>query len=200
MILAKTSKPDSHADVTGTPRPDLADLWDGDDDEHSAWLANKRQDIAIVLTGLLHEKKLSRAHLARTLGWKPSRVSRALSGRENLTLNTLAEIIGAAGQDFDILIRERGEVRAFQPWEHTKVGDRLLDLHTAFCEHVDQAKDCCEEAKAILRSAAALNRSLFRQGHQRPKSERPMVFVANDNTLDDFSRTENNDARVARQA
>ena len=104
MTLTKTSKPERRAAVATMRRPDLADLWDDGDDEHTAWLANKREDVAITLTGLLHERQLSRADLARALGWKPSRVSRALSGRENLTINTLAQIISATGQDFALQV------------------------------------------------------------------------------------------------
>lgn len=178
-------------------RPDLADLWDDGDDEHAAWLANKREDIAITLTGLLHERQLSRAELARALGWKPSRVSRALSGRENLTINTLAEIVSATGQDFDLLIRQRGVARAIQPWEHAAMIGSLLDLHNELSEHVEQAKDDCTKAEAILAAASSLNRALFRRGSQKPGVQLlPIGKAMNAN----FSMIEDNDACLARQA
>lgn len=100
---------------------DLADLWGDVEDDHACWLANKRDDVAITLTGMLHAKGVSFAQLADRLDWKRSRVSRALSGKENLTINTIAEIVQAAGFDFDIAVRNQGETRHFQPWERQEV-------------------------------------------------------------------------------
>lgn len=197
MTLTKTSKPERHAAVATTRRPDLVDLWDDGDDEHVAWLANKREDVAITLTGLLHERQLSRAGLARALGWKPSRVTRALSGRENLTINTLAEIISATGQDFDLVIRQRGVARALQPSEHAAMIYSLVDLHNELSEHVEQAKDHCKKAEAILTAASSLNRALFRRGSQMPG----MQLLSNGKAMNvNFSMTEDNDACLARQA
>lgn len=197
MTLTKTSKPERRAAVATMPRLDLADLWDEGDDEHADWLANKREDVAITLTGLLHERQLSRADLARALGWKPSRVSRALSGRENLTINTLAEIIGATGEDFDFLIRKRGAARAMQPWERAAIIYSLFDLHTELTERVEQAKDHCTKAEAILTAASTLNRALFRRGSQIPG----MQLLSNGKAMNaNFSMIEDNDACFARQA
>lgn len=173
---------------------DLASLWDDDnEDEHSMWLVSKRDDVAITLTGLLHACQVSRADLARKISWKPSRVTRALSGKENLTINTLAEIINAVGGDFDILIRQRGVARALQPWESNAVVGNLMELHAEFSANVDQAKDQCQRAGAMLATAAAINRRAFSRAGQVGRS----TGHAQQRT---YSWSENNHAPVAHQA
>lgn len=139
----------------------LSNLWDNDIDEHAEWLRGKREDIAITINGMLHECKFSRADLARVLKWQPSRVTRALSGGENLTINTLAEIIGAANLDFDILIRPRTAVRAFQPWEEPGVMAELIYLRQLRAT-LNEARTHCCTAIAMLRTAQEINRAAFR--------------------------------------
>lgn len=130
-------------------KPDLVDLWDDEGDSHEYWLANKRDDIAIVLTGMLEDRSMSFADLARALNWKPSRVSRALSGRENLTVNTIAEIVGAADYDFDILIRPKSARRAYQPWEEQQMGCELFE-RLLICENL------VEEVRAMHETAVSV--------------------------------------------
>lgn len=156
----------THANETTHRRIDLADLFaDLDIDPHEEWLHNKREDVAIVLTSMLYEAGISRAQLAKKLGWKPSRVTRALSGDENLTINTLSEIINAAGYDFDMRLRRRGETRAMQPWEEATtvrneltLARQLLDKSTSI---YNEANHHLIEAQAMKATAEAINRRQF---------------------------------------
>lgn len=158
MNDAETKQHDVH-------QVNLADLWDDDIDEHAEWLCNKREDAALTLTGMLHHAGISRAELARQLGWKPSRVTRALTGNENLTLNTLAEIIGAGGLDYDILVRPRGACRALQPWERARLDAEILDLHTQLTAALGEVKDMHRHATANLAAAQEINRAMFRRAN-----------------------------------
>lgn len=135
-------------------------------DLHEEWLRHKKEDIAIALTDMLFQAKLSRADLARKLEWKPSRVTKALSGRENLTIGTLAEIVNAAGYDFDIRLRGRGDARAFQPWEVKVAREYQLELASILLTRIEdihtEAEIELKKAKAIKATAEALSRAQFR--------------------------------------
>lgn len=69
----------------------------GDGNDPHCRISARTQDIAITSTGMLHQREISRAELARRLGWKRSRVTGALSGKENLRLKTLRDIIAVNG-------------------------------------------------------------------------------------------------------
>jgi hypothetical protein len=141
-----------------SPGYDLAELLaDAYDDPHAEWLRNKREDIAITLCGLLHEAAISRADLARKLDWKPSRVTRALSGNENLTINTIATILAAAGKDFDVVVRNRRAVRALQPWEKTSCVVDVLLLHGTLTQQV-------AKASAMIETVEKINRACWSRG------------------------------------
>jgi len=49
---------------------------------------------------------LNRAQLAQKLGWKPSRVSKILTGSSNLTLKTIFQICQAIDLEFDVVLRK----------------------------------------------------------------------------------------------
>lgn len=159
--------------VESATKINLSDLWDDEINEHAEWLKNKREDTAITLSGTLHAANLSRAELARILDWKPSRVSRILSGHENLTINTLSEIIGATGLDFDILVRPRNECRAFQPWEQASISTELSDLRAQLLSKLDEAKSTCHKAEMVLTTATSISRALFRRAGEH--KSRPAI-------------------------
>lgn len=145
----------THEAAAAPRKLDLADLWGGEDSGRDWWLENKRDDIAITLTGMLDDRKISFADLARLLDWKPSRVSRALSGRENLTINTVAEIVRAADYDFDLIVRPKSAKRAFQPWEEDGLRCDLL-------EHLQVCQLLVAKSKAMYETAEQLTRRAFR--------------------------------------
>lgn len=77
----------------------------------------KAVDVAADLTLLLHHAGKTRADLARALGWSRARVTQVLSGRENLTVQTIAVVTKALGYTFDAVFRKTGEPAAAQPWD-----------------------------------------------------------------------------------
>lgn len=59
--------------------------------ENAGWLRWSRQ-LAITLIGYMHDNGLKRADLASKLGVSPQYVSRLLSGTENLSFKSIANI------------------------------------------------------------------------------------------------------------
>lgn len=142
----------------------MVSLWDGIEfDEHAEILRNKREDAGIQLCSLLHQVGLSRADLARALDWKPSRVTRALSGNENLTLNTITDIIDAAGMDYDIVFRKKGTCRTFQFWEKERLDADILNMHSQLCCALGEVKDLHRRATANLETVQEMTRAVFRR-------------------------------------
>lgn len=76
----------------------------------------KAVDVAADLTLLLNHAGVSRADLARKLGWSRARVSQVLSGQENITVQTVAAVAGALGYTFDTVFRKAEAPAATQPW------------------------------------------------------------------------------------
>jgi len=76
----------------------------------------KAVDVAADLTLLLNHAGVSRADLARKLGWSRARVSQVLSGQENITVQTIAAVAGALGYTFDTVFRKADVSAASQPW------------------------------------------------------------------------------------
>ncbi len=76
----------------------------------------KAVDVAADLTLLLNHAGVSRADLARKLGWSRARVSQVLSGQENITVQTIATVAGALGYTFDTVFRKADVSAASQPW------------------------------------------------------------------------------------
>lgn len=79
----------------------------------------KKSAIANDLCALIAHENLSRVKLARKLNWKPSRLSRVLSGKQNLTVRTITDIAVALDYDFKIYFHKKTEVLHVQPWEST---------------------------------------------------------------------------------
>lgn len=77
----------------------------------------KSVGVAADLSLLLQHAGVSRAGLARRLGWSRARVTQVLSGQENLTVQTLAAVAGALGYTFDLSFRQPHERAADQPWQ-----------------------------------------------------------------------------------
>lgn len=77
----------------------------------------KSVDVAADLVLLLHHAGKSRAELARALGWSRARVTQVLSGRENLTVQTIAAVTRALGYTFATVFRKPTEAAPAQPWE-----------------------------------------------------------------------------------
>jgi transcriptional regulator with XRE-family HTH domain len=59
----------------------------------------------------------TRSELARELHWEKSRVSKVLSGKDNLTVKTIWDFSSHLGFDFDVVFRGTNEPRPYQPWQ-----------------------------------------------------------------------------------
>jgi transcriptional regulator with XRE-family HTH domain len=181
------------------PRRSLRDLLNVEFDEHAEILRNKREDAAIELCDLLHQVGISRAELARKLDWKPSRVTRALSGKENLTLNTLAEIINAAGMDYDLVFRKKGSCRSFQPWDRERFNAEILCMYNQLTSALGEVKDLHQHVSANLDTARELNRAAFRRASAMKQAaadnkRQPMIATRM------MTYCEEDDAPIARKA
>lgn len=91
----------------------------------------KAQDVAMGLATVVYRSGLNRAQLAEKLGWKPSRVSRILTGNTNVTIKTIFQICRAINLDFDLVLRNAQE--------ESVVVD--ASAHQAM---VAQTKRCCD--------------------------------------------------------
>lgn len=89
--------------------------------------------VAADLSMLLVHSNCSRSQLATNLGYKKSRISRILSGDENLTLKTLTKVADALGYTFDVIFHNENYERPKQPWHI----DRLDNSASALGVHLD---------------------------------------------------------------
>ncbi|MDN5638164.1 MAG: helix-turn-helix domain-containing protein [Staphylococcus equorum] len=77
----------------------------------------KMEQVASHLVGLLRHQNISRSELAKDLGWSKSRVTKVLSGDENLTIKTMTMITQKLGYDFDIIFHNKNYEKPKQPWQ-----------------------------------------------------------------------------------
>ncbi len=129
----------------------LADLWSSDDMRFEA----KAQDVAIALASAVHQAGLTRAQLAGQLGWKPSRVTKVLTGSENLTLRTIHQICSALGLEFDLVLRGAGECA------------QVLDERRAALM-IREIDDNLRKSRALLAAA----QSVHQRGWQQARNTR----------------------------
>lgn len=126
---------------------DLADLWKVVAGEDAEFIV-KKNEVGSDLAALVAYVEETRSGLADRLSWKDSRVTKVLSGTENLTLKTVFELARALGYDFQIVLKAIGQHRIPQPWEHQAC--------------VYEIRNHLSEAKAMLETAKAINRQSFR--------------------------------------
>jgi transcriptional regulator with XRE-family HTH domain len=71
--------------------------------------ADVTPDVIDEITWYMREHKVSRADLAGAMGVSTGRVSRILSGGENLTPRTLGTVLAALGARLEITLRPANE-------------------------------------------------------------------------------------------
>ena len=86
----------------------------------------KKTAIASDFCSLLYHVETSRSELSEKLGWKKSRLSKVLNGKENLTIKTMVELTQAMGYDFDINFHHPDVHRCLQPWENNLLDDEYI--------------------------------------------------------------------------
>lgn len=76
----------------------------------------QKEVVAADLSMLLVHSSYSRTKLGADLGYRKSRISRILSGDENLTLKTLTKVADALGYTFDVVFYNHNYQKPKQPW------------------------------------------------------------------------------------
>ena len=112
----------SGAKMTNGERRDFAALFAEAAHSEDFDFELKAQEVAVNLSALMLHAGQTRADLARSLGWKPARVTKVLGGEENLTLRTLHAIYKALGYTFDVVPRAEGQRAPIQPWQRFSFG------------------------------------------------------------------------------
>lgn len=98
---------------------DFSDIWAAI--EKPDPFVSKKDEVGTDLTMLLAHANISRTALADKSGWKKSRISRLLSGIENLTLRTIFELCQITGYEFDITFRKKTQAKPLQPWQRIEI-------------------------------------------------------------------------------
>lgn len=102
--------------------------------------------------------------IAARIGISPASLSRQLSGKANLTLESIGNICDALGKDFDIVFRDAASRRALQSWEKAAYEADIIRMHC-------QAHSDAKEAQAILDTVITLSRRTWRRP---PEIDTPM--------------------------
>jgi transcriptional regulator with XRE-family HTH domain len=77
----------------------------------------KKDYIATQLAALMSFCEKSRSDMAEGLGWEKSRITRILSGENNLTIKTIWEFSSYLGFDYDVVFHSADQRRPQQPWQ-----------------------------------------------------------------------------------
>lgn len=171
--------------TTTTTRPDIhaikaafADFW-GHVDAFEAGLDSVKLDVSVMLCSLLEKVGISRAQLAEKLGWKPSRVTRVLSGDENLTLKTIFEVCYAAGMTYDVVVRKLNEHQALQPWQKAAIHEDIVEVRNTLNHQLNEAQAILSIAKELVKRQTMMSAVWNHQPTQSVKRSF-MTLAAND--------------------
>lgn len=77
----------------------------------------KKDYLATQLTALMIHCGKTRSEMAAELGWQRSRVTKVLSGHDNLTVKSICEFSTHLGYDFDVIFHSCNQPRPRQPWQ-----------------------------------------------------------------------------------
>ena len=96
------------------------------DDGHNIDMSEIQMElVASSLVSLLKHNGSSRAQLAGKLDCKRNRVTRILSGDENLTLKTITSVAEALGYAFDVVFYNKDYPKPKQPWTIDKENRKI---------------------------------------------------------------------------
>lgn len=84
------------------------------------------ESIATDLVFLLKHSGLSRSELAKKLNWTKSRVTKVLSGDENLTIKTITSVAECLGYTFDVIFHNENYEQPKQPWHIDRLNKSIL--------------------------------------------------------------------------
>lgn len=77
----------------------------------------KKHQVASEFLSLISHENIQRKALAEKLGWSEARLSRVLSGEQNLTIKTITSLSVALDYDFSIYFHKSNDYKECQPWE-----------------------------------------------------------------------------------
>lgn len=116
----------------------------------------KKGAIANDLCALIAHEHLSRAKLARKLKWKPSRLTKVLSGEQNLTVKTITDIAVALEYDFRICFHKIHETIDVQPWEKKlRAIPKVVEQKKSSNNFLIWQVQTCDEVKEDIRADRA---------------------------------------------
>jgi transcriptional regulator with XRE-family HTH domain len=172
-----------------TTRPDIdsikaafADVW-GSVDDFETGLDSVKIDVSVMLCSLLEKADISRGQLAEKLGWKPSRVTRVLSGDENLTLKTIFEVCHAAGMTYDVVVRKINEHQVLQPWQKAAIHADIVEVRKTLNHRLNEAQAILDIAKLLSKRQFELSAE-WRQKPTRSMWTSTLALAANDEVQD----------------
>jgi transcriptional regulator with XRE-family HTH domain len=116
--------------------------------------AFKKDQVAAHLAALLSLSGVQRSELGQITGWQPSRISRTLSGNENLTIKSIHEFTKALGYDWEILYRKADAARPLQLWDQRQ---DIVPVYEAETDVVRAEFSCWK----VFRQGVAANGSLW---------------------------------------
>lgn len=90
----------------------------------------KKNAVANELLALISHENISRKQLCESLDWAPSRLSKVLSGEQNITVKTITAISLALGYDFSIYFHKIHKKEMVQPWEKTSYISNISQVNT----------------------------------------------------------------------
>lgn len=93
-------------------------------------LFTKKNAVANELLALISHENISRKTLCEKLNWAPSRLSKVLSGEQNITVKTITTISLALGYDFSIYFHKIHKKEMVQPWERKYYTSNISQINT----------------------------------------------------------------------
>lgn len=109
-------------------------------------LALKKDEIGTDLVSLVAFTDTSRSSLAAILDYKKSRVTRILSGMENLTIRTIHDVCKAIGYEFDITYRKKSEAKPLQPWQNVET---IFESHLSNIAYIYAGKSVSTSIRTV---------------------------------------------------
>lgn len=90
----------------------------------------KKIYLATQLAALMSYSGKTRSEMAEKLGWQKSRVTKVLSGHDNLTIKSICEFSTHLGYDFDVIFHsdEQPRPRPRQPWQIQEIEKSNLPI------------------------------------------------------------------------
>ncbi|MHB1145513.1 MAG: helix-turn-helix domain-containing protein [Thiobacillus sp.] len=173
--------------TTESFKASYADVW-GEINEFESGFDSVKIDLSVMLCGLLDKAGITRGELSEKLKWKPSRVTRVLSGDENLTLKTIYEVCHAVGYTFDVVVRKANERQALQPWQRSAIAMDIIRVHKSLNHRLTEAEAILATAKTLSRRQFAMSAD-WKNKRNHPSVKYTQTLAANDAEAQDAAFT-----------